>query len=139
MKNTASPEDAQRNIVRVRFAQALHQQSALDSHDDERVHAFRLACKRLRFALERLDPQAPGIERALLLLSRLTDELGWAHDCMQLAQIALECAAPLVAVRARRDRDRYVLRARRLWRHAFRSSGEFAALAQYAGFTWSVS
>lgn len=139
MKNTASPEDAQRNIVRVRFAQALHQQSALDSHDDERVHAFRLACKRLRFALERLDPQAPGIERALLLLSRLTDELGWAHDCMQLAQIALDCAAPLVAVRAGRDRDRYVLRARRLWRHAFRSSGEFAALAQYAGFTWSVS
>ena len=139
MKNTASPEDAQRNIVRVRFAQALHQQSALDSHDDERVHAFRLACKRLRFALERLDPQAPGIKRALLLLSRLTDELGWAHDCMQLAQIALDCAAPLVAVRAGRDRDRYILRARRLWRHAFRSSGEFAELAGYAGFTWSVS
>ena len=139
MKNAASPKDAQRNIVRVRFAQALHQQSALDSHDDERVHAFRLACKRLRSAIERLDPQPPRVDRAEALLSRLTDELGWAHDCTQLAQLAGDCAAPLVATRARRDRDRYVLRARRLWRHAFRSSGEFAELAGYAGFTWSVS
>lgn len=137
--SAASPQDAQRHIVRVRFAEALHRAPALNSHDDERVHAFRLACKRLRFALERLDPQPPRIERAVALISRLTDELGWAHDCTQLAEIADECAAPLVAARARRDRDRYVLRASRLWRHAFRSSGEFAELANYAGFTWSVS
>lgn len=129
---------AERHVVRVRFAEALQRQSSLGGKDDEALHAFRLACKRLRFAIERLDPQPPGFARAAALLSRLTDELGWAHDCSQLAALAGECGAPLVAARARRDRDRYALRAHRLWRHAFRNTGEFAPLAAYAGFDWST-
>ena len=137
--SAAAPEDAQRHIVRVRFAEAMRKQSALERHDDEALHAFRLACKRLRFALERMQPQPPDMKRAQTLLSRLTDELGWAHDCAQLALLADECGAALVAARARRDRDRDVIRARRLWRHAFRTTGEFGQLAAYAGFTWSVS
>lgn len=137
--SAAGPQDAQRHIVRVRFAEALQKQAAFDGRDDEALHAFRLACKRLRFAIERLQPQPSGMDRAATLLSRLTDELGWAHDCAQLAQIAGECSAPLVAARARRDRDRYAIRARRLWRHAFRATGEFAELADYAGFNWSAS
>jgi CHAD domain-containing protein len=137
--SAADPPDAQRHIVRVRFAEAVRKQTALDLHDDEALHAFRLACKRLRFALERLRPRAPEMKRAQTLLSRLTGELGLAHDCAQLGLLADECNAPLVAARARRDRDRYVIRARRLWRHAFRETGEFAQLAAYAGFTWSVS
>lgn len=137
--SAADTQEAQRHIVRVRFAEAMRKQAALERRDDEAVHAFRLACKRLRFALERLQPQPPQMKRAQMLLSRLTDELGWAHDCAQLALLADESHAPLVAARARRDRDRYVIRARRLWRHAFREAGEFAHLADYAGFTWSLS
>lgn len=134
-----TPEQAQRHVVRVRFAECLQRQHALDDGDDERVHAFRLACKRLRFALERMEPMAPELERAASLLSVLTGELGDAHDCARLAEYALEHGAPLVAERARRDRARYLSRARRLLRHAFRANGEFAPLASYAGFTWSTA
>lgn len=135
----ADPADGQRHIVRVRFAEALQKQGALDGGDDESLHAFRLACKRLRFAIERLEPQPPNLKRAAELLSVLTDELGWAHDCAELAQLAQDEDAPLVSARARRDRSRFALRARRLWRHAFRATGEFASLARYAAFQWSDS
>lgn len=135
----SAPEQAERYVVRVRFAECLQRQSALRNGDGEAVHAFRLACKHLRFALERLQPQQPALARAQGLLSTLTDELGWAHDCVRLAELAAECNAPLVAARARRDRDRYVVRARRLWRRGFLAAGEFEPLAAYAGFTWSTS
>lgn len=128
---------AERHVVRVRFAEALQKQSALDGNDDDATHAFRLACKRLRFALEREQPQSADLQRAAKLLAVLTAELGGAHDCAELAELANACGAPLVAARAHRDRDRYVARAKRLWRHGFRARGEFAALAAYAGFTWS--
>lgn len=133
-----TPEQAERRIIRVRFAECLQQQQALAGDDDERVHAFRLACKRLRFALERLEPQPDELKPAASLLATLCDELGWAHDCACLAQLGSECGAPLVAARALRDRARYLARARRLWRHAFRTSGQFAPLASYAGFSWST-
>jgi CHAD domain-containing protein len=122
----------------VRFAEVLQRQAALDG-DDETLHAFRLACKRLRFALERMQEQTPEIRRGRKLIAQLTDELGGAHDCARLLELAREHAAPRTAARAQRDRDRYVERAKRLWRHAFRTAGEFTALAQYAGFRWSGS
>ena len=137
--SAATPAQAQQHIVRVRFAEALARESALTQGGDEEVHAFRLACKRLRFAIERLEDADPAVQAAAKILGRLTDELGGAHDCAQLAQLASECGAPLVARRARDDRDRYVARGARLWRRAFREEGGFAALATYAGFTWSTS
>jgi CHAD domain-containing protein len=133
-----TPRQAQRHVVRVRFAECLKRQADLADGDDERVHAFRLACKRLRFALERMEPRDREMERASALLSALTDELGNAHDCAGLIEYAAQCGAPLIAERARRDRERYLSTARRLWRHAFRTNGEFAPLAAYAGFTWSL-
>lgn len=133
----ATPGQAQQHIVRVRFAEALARQSALTQGNDEEIHAFRLACKRLRFAIERLEDAEPAVQAAAKIFARLTDELGGAHDCAELARLASECGAPLVAGRALRDRDRYVTRAERLWRRAFRDEGGFAALATYAGFTWS--
>lgn len=135
----ATPAQAQQHIVRVRFAEALARQSALTHGDDRAVHAFRLACKRLRFAIERLEDADITLQSAAKIFARLTEELGGAHDCSELAQVARECDAPLVAARALRDRDRYLARAARIWRRAFREEGGFAALAAYAGFTWSTS
>lgn len=137
-RSIASVADAERYVVRVRFAEVLQRQAALDG-DDETLHAFRLACKRLRFALERMQEQTPEIRDAQKLVAQLTDELGEAHDCARLQELAREHAAPLTAARAQRDRNRHVERAKRLWRHAFRSAGEFTALAQYAGFSRSDS
>ena len=126
-----------RGVVRVRFAQCLRNQAALSGEDDEALHAFRLSCKRLRYAIERLEPAPAALEPAAKLLSALTGELGCAHDCSELAAYAVRCGAPLAAPRALADRDRCVARARRLWRRGFLDRGEFAALAEYAGFTWS--
>lgn len=134
----ATTEQAERHVVAVRFAECLQRQSALEGEDDDQVHAFRLACKRLRFAIERLEVRIPQLEETAEAVAAMADELGFAHDCARLARLAEECGAPLVAARARRDRTRYVTRARRMWRSAFRTRGEFAALAAYAGFTWSI-
>lgn len=133
-----APGDAERHIARVRFAEVLRCQSALASNDDETLHGFRLACKRLRFALERIEPRLDELEPTIALLRRLTDELGFAHDCAELAELARGCEAPLVASHALRDRDRYVARAVRLWRRGFEENGAFAALASYARFRWSL-
>ncbi len=134
-----SPAEAERHVLRVRFAEVLQSQSALSGDDDEALHAFRLACKRVRFALERIEGQQPHLTRAAALLNRLTDELGGVHDCARLVELAEESKAPAAAARARRDRDAYVSRARRLWHEAFRSNGEFTVLAQYAGYSRSFS
>lgn len=133
------PERSQQQIVAMHFARCLRQQWALTRGGDEHVHAFRLACKNLRFALERLDPPQEDLEPARSLLELLCDELGYAHDCTRLAQLAQERRAPLTAARGRRDRDGYVARARALWRTAFRDHGEFEQLAGYALFRWDLA
>ena len=125
-------------LLRVRFAECLELEPALLTEDDEAMHAFRLACKRLRFAIERFEKQLPELTPVAEFLSHVTDELGSAHDCVVLAQRSLTCEAPLIALRARRDRDRYVAHARRVWRRAFRKRGAMGALAQYAGFRWEL-
>ena len=63
--------------------------------------------------------------------------IGRAHDCVVLAQRAANVGAALAAAHARRDRDRYVERARQEWRRAFGQDSPFALLAQATGYTWS--
>lgn len=131
-------EDAISLLLRVRFAECLELQPALFAEDDEAMHAFRLACKRLRFAIERFEEQLPELQPVAKFLSHMTDELGSAHDCIALGEHASKCEADIVALRARRDRDRYVAHARRVWRRAFKKNGTLSALANYAGFTWEL-
>lgn len=131
-----SPEQAAQFVLRVRFAECLEKQGALDGDDNDAIHAFRLACKRLRYAIERFE-LAP-LQPAADALKRVTDELGSAHDCVVLARRASDCGADLVAERALRDRDRYVRRGTRAWREGFADGGVFATLAQYTGFDWSM-
>lgn len=134
-----TPEDAVRRLLRVRFAECLERQAALAGEDDEAMHAFRLACKRLRYAIERSVAQHPELEAAADVLSKMTDELGAAHDCVVLGRRAEQTGAHIVASRTRQDRDRFVKRARRLWRAAFAAGSPFAALAQFTGYTWRTA
>jgi CHAD domain-containing protein len=135
----ATAEDAVRQVLRLRFAECLEKQAALSGADDEAVHAFRLACKRLRYALERFDQTKTVLAASAELLAGITDELGAAHDCVVLAARAGKCGADLVAQRALADRDRYERRAARIWKRGFEENGAFAALAAYTGFHWSPS
>ena len=135
----SSPDDAVRYLLRVRFAECLEKQRALSDGDDEAIHGFRLACKRLRYAIERTPKPGVDLEPAGELLSTITNELGCAHDCVVLAQRAAQCNADRVARHALQDRNRYVRRAQRLWSRAFERNGTFAALAGFTGFRWSVA
>lgn len=49
--------------------------------DDERVHAARIAGKRLRYVMEPLSSAIPGAQRLLTRLRALQDLLGDIHDC----------------------------------------------------------
>ena len=133
-----SPEEAVRYLLRVRFAECLSLQHSLFEEDDGTIHAFRLSCKRLRYAIERLDDDAPELRPVGKFLTQMADELGFAHDCVVLAKLSLSYSAPLVAQRAKRDRADYITRARRLWRRAFRDKGTFSVLAAYTGFKWEL-
>jgi CHAD domain-containing protein len=131
-----TPQEAARFVLRVRFAECLEKQDALAGDDNDAIHAFRLSCKRLRYAIERFN--LPELQPAAELLKRITDELGNAHDCVVLARRASDCAADAVASRALRDRARSVRRGTKVWRDGFAGGGAFAALAQYTGFKWSA-
>lgn len=136
--DVAVPEDAIRTILRIRFAECLASQTTLSSEDDEAMHGFRLACKRLRYAIERFAEEHPELQPAAEILSQMTDELGAAHDCVVLAQRAGKAQANVVRFRTRQDRNRCVKRARRLWQSAFSAQSPFAALAHYTGYTWEA-
>lgn len=133
-----SEDAALRFLLRVRFAECLEKQRALNDGNDEALHAFRLACKRLRYAIERTPKPGVDLEPAADLLSKITDELGCAHDCVVLAQRAANCNADRVARRSLRDRNRYVHRAQRMWKHGFEVDGTFEPLAQFTGFGWAL-
>lgn len=86
---------------------------ALAGDDDERLHTFRLACKRLRFAIELFE--RPDLKPLAEQLSRITDELGAVHDCAVLAKRARRSDASRVAIRAASERGPAIARARALW------------------------
>jgi CHAD domain-containing protein len=136
--SVAAPEDAMRTVLRIRFAECLAAQAALFGDDDDAMHAFRLACKRLRYAIERFAEEHPELQPSAELLSQMTDQLGAAHDCVVLAERADKTGANIVRFRTRQDRNRYVKQARRLWMSAFGEQSPFAALAQYTGYTWEA-
>ncbi len=136
---TGTPDQAMRLLLRVRFAECLEKQHALNGGDDDAVHAFRLACKRLRYAIERWEDAGDGLKPVIELLTKIAEELGAAHDCVVLAKRASQCEAQAVVRRALRDRDRYKSRGKRLWYEAFNADGTFEPLASLTGFHWNAT
>lgn len=135
---TENPREVVRELLRLRFAECLERQSALSGNDDEALHAFRLACKRLRYAIERSPQDLAELQPAAERLSQMTDELGAAHDCVVLAGLANKHGAQHIASRARHDRNAAVKRAIKTWQQSFRRDSPFAPLAAFTGFTWSL-
>jgi len=132
----STPLEGMRYILRIRFAECLQRAPSLLGEDDEQMHAFRLACKRLRYSIERFSGDLPQLQEAAQLLTQMTDELGAAHDAVVLQKRSERLNGALVAARARRDRNRHVDSARRVWAGAFHRKSPFARLADFTGFTW---
>jgi len=132
--DSMSVDDANRHIVRIRFAELLEASPALCGEDSEALHALRLAAKRLRYALQRLGAERRDLFEADDALGEFAKVLGAAHDLGVLARRALECGAAPVAQRSRRERRQAIESARQLWRDLTRSGGPVAALGAYAKF-----
>jgi len=114
LTNSTNIGDANREIIRIRFAELLEAGPALDGENSEALHALRLAAKRLRYALQRVEGEQLELSR-MGALDQLAKALGAAHDSVVLAKRAAECDAPLVAERSRRDRREQIANARRVW------------------------
>ena len=98
--------------TRLREAQALS--TGLERRDRTGLHDFRIACKRLRYALERFQSADPSLEAIANRLALLQDALGEAHD----RDVLLAILPPTMATTERRltaDREACVDRAQALW------------------------
>ena len=125
-------DDAMRRIAIVRFCEVLSLALALRDARERPLHDFRIACKRLRYALERFAPREPSLREAAVRLSQIQDTLGEAHDRDVLLTL-LDEQLRATAARIRSDRKACIERARALWHDAFAPFGPFEGLVHFTG------
>ena len=124
------PDEAVLRILAIRFSETLLLSDGLDDGAPQRVHDFRIACKRLRYATELFrDRLSQEFRDASGVLSQLQDLLGEVHDCDVLDAMAQDCGADRLRRRIARDRSRKLDAARRLWRSSLRRNGELQGAA----------
>jgi CHAD domain-containing protein len=101
-------------ILRTRLSEALDLAPALTGRERQALHNFRIACKRLRYALERYTNGEPHFERAAERLASVQDALGEAHDRDVLLTI-LPPNMPETERRLMHEREVFVDRAASEW------------------------
>jgi CHAD domain-containing protein len=72
--------DVIERVVYGRLREVTALAAGLERRDKRGLHDFRIACKRLRYALERFEPLEPSLEPAAEHLARVQDALGEVHD-----------------------------------------------------------
>jgi CHAD domain-containing protein len=101
-------------VLRTRLTEAVDLAPALNRRERQALHDFRIACKRLRYALERFTNGDAAFERAAERLADVQDALGAVHDRDVLLTI-LPPNMPETERRLMRDREDCVDRAEREW------------------------
>lgn len=101
-------------ILQTRLGEARDLTTGFEGRDKQGLHDFRIACKRLRYALERFEALEPSLQEAADRLASLQDALGEAHDRDVLLSI-LPPTMPATECRLQRDREASVDRACVLW------------------------
>jgi CHAD domain-containing protein len=89
----------------------------LQQRDQRGLHDFRIACKRLRYALERFEDLEPSLDTVAKTFAKLQDALGEAHDRDALLSI-LPAAMVRTERRVRNEREASIDRAVVLWTQA---------------------
>ncbi len=112
-----------RCVVGVRFAEAGALATALGTCGTGELHQFRIAVKRLRYALERFAEIDPLFEATTAHLAHLQDALGETRDC-DLLLAALPPTMPKTRARLLEHRMTNALYAQRLWNDALVLMGE---------------
>jgi CHAD domain-containing protein len=103
-----------RQVLKTRAGEVRHLAAGLEHRDKHGLHDFRIACKRLRYALERFEDREPPLQPIAERLTLLQDALGEAHDRDMLLSI-LPPTMPQTERRLRDERESYVERASVLW------------------------
>jgi CHAD domain-containing protein len=101
-------------VVQTRLREARALSTGLARRDKQGLHDFRIACKRLRYALERFEDLEPSLQADAERLALLQDALGDAHD----RDVLLAILPPAMASTERRlqkEREQQVDRAVSLW------------------------
>jgi CHAD domain-containing protein len=106
--------DVIERVLRTRRSEAFDLAPALGGRERQALHDFRIACKRLRYALERFTNGEPEFERAAERLASVQDALGEAHDRDVLLTI-LPPNMPETERRLMEEREECVARAEREW------------------------
>jgi len=132
LSDACGVDDAMRRIAIVRFAEVLTLVPALRHGRSRDLHDLRIACKRLRYALESFTPREPALLEAASRLSQLQDALGDLHD-RDLLLLAMPKKLHVSAQRIWMQRDDALARARALWRDAFAPYGPFEGLMRFTG------
>ena len=101
-------------VVHARHEEAASLSSALASRDMQALHDFRIACKRLRYAMERFCDRVPEFEQTAVRLAEIQDALGEAHDRDVLLAV-LPPTMPETERRLTEERESLVERANQLW------------------------
>jgi len=107
--------DVIERVLSTRKAEALQLASGLELRERQALHDFRIACKRLRYALERFEALEPSLEPAAERLAAIQDALGEAHDRDVLLAV-LPPNMPDTERRLRGEREAFVDRAAEIWR-----------------------
>jgi len=103
-----------KRVLQTRLSEARALAGALERREPRALHDFRIACKRLRYALERFEELDSSLALAADRLARLQDELGEAHD----RDVLLAILPPAMGQTERRlqsEREACVDRAIMLW------------------------
>jgi CHAD domain-containing protein len=125
-------QDAMRRIAIVRFAEVLTLAPSLRNGRNGELHALRIGCKRLRYALERFTSREPALLDAATRLAQMQDALGDIHDRDVLLGIMPKDVTG-AATRISREREDALARARALWRDGFAQYGPFEGLVRFTG------
>ena len=80
LSDTNDVADVVERIIRGRLREVTGLAAGLERRDNRGLHDFRIACKRLRYAIERFEPLDLSLESAGEHLAQVQDALGEAHD-----------------------------------------------------------
>jgi CHAD domain-containing protein len=107
-------EELVERVLQMRLREVRALTTGLERRDNAGLHDFRIACKRLRYAIERFAPLEPSLETIGERLALLQDALGGAHD----RDVLLAILPPSMSATERRlkaARDECVDRAVVIW------------------------
>jgi CHAD domain-containing protein len=116
LRSLSRVEQVVERVLQTRLREVRSLTVGLDRRDNAGLHGFRIACKRLRYAIERFTSLDPSLQEAGEKLALLQDALGEAHDRDVLLTI-LPPTMPATERRLKSERNAWVDRACVLWRN----------------------